>query len=340
MRAAPKGDNQPDMFVPDIQDLPLKDFGELMNAPLLFNGDYRGNTKKVTKLEYTGKKSTVRVEAPECGIATIRDYDIILFAISAIIETVNQKDDDLPLSRYFGTHAYTFLKFSRRGDGKKQYEDLAKALHRLKSTTIYIGHKNNKGEEIGAKGLSWIDEYKFERDPKTGKITHLEFDLAKWIYDAVQSHTSVLTLNKDYFLFTPQARWIYRLIRKSAGNNLHGWRYSMDELYRLSGSQNSKRNWKFHFKKMLKGDKTRPALLDFETTVVKDAKTGKEYLHYIHIEQLEKLLSNFDLSKGIDYENVPVDTSKLNMIKPWLSEENFRLLKEAKEKLFKTKLNC
>ena len=82
IRTPPKGDNQPDMFVPDIQDIPLKDFGELMNAPLLYNGIYRGRRTPVTKMEYIGNSGTVTVEAPSCGIATIKDYDLILFAIT------------------------------------------------------------------------------------------------------------------------------------------------------------------------------------------------------------------------------------------------------------------
>ncbi len=307
-RSKPRGDDQFELFVPDVGDLPIKDKQSIMALPLLHVGDYRGNAKLVDNVSMFAAGARIDIKAPaDVGIATIRDYDVILFFISVLVDWLNKGMD---ASRHVELHAHSLLKFTRRGDGRKQYEMLEKTLERLKSTTITI--KYSDGDKESVKSVGWLDEYKFERDELTGKFKTLHLSLPKWIYDATLNHKSVLKLHRDYFLLSsPQARWLYRLMRKSAGNNAEGWRFSLRELYERSGSPIAFPQWKYFLKKLLK---TGP-LLDYHTALDTD-DSGSENLYFIKDEQLLNLL-----------EQPPRSLHEFQ--KTWLSDDVVKLIESG-----------
>lgn len=304
VRTPPREDAQLELFVPDLVDIPLKDGQSLMTLPVLHIGDYKGRTKPVTRLEYASEKGTCTVTG-EYGIATIRDYDLLIFAISHLVDAMNR---DEPVSRYFGCSAYTFLKFARRGDGRKQYEGLQESLRRLKTTNIETTFIKSDVEKTT--GMSWINDYTFERDTKTGQVTELLFEIPKWVYEPVVEKGKFLTLSHDYFLLVPMMRWLYRVMRKSAGQQLQGWRYSIDELYRLSGSQNEKRKWKSHLRQLLRS--THPEWLDYLTCFHTESN-GTEMLYFIHVDSFCTLHERI--------KDNPFDARLHDWQRHWVSEE-------------------
>jgi len=316
LRLPPKGDEQPDLFIPDIDDIAVKDNHSLMTMPLLYIGEYRGKVKPVTKMEWISGSQSVKVVAPtDVGIATIRDFDVILFFISVLTERINRGEE---ISRNLTLHAYSILKFARRGDGRTQYDSLAKALERLKFTGIKMNTKESLKNLSKEGTLSWLDDYYFERDEKTGIVSELKVSLPQWIVDCAKNNRSILTLDKDYFLLPPLGRWLYRLMRKSAGYNAEGWCYTIEELYNRSGSNREYSKWKYDLKKMLKI----APVLEYHTNWVTD-KEGNEKLYYMRDEQLinlENLVKNDDNP----YHNQLLKNDKFEV---WLSDNQKDQLK-------------
>lgn len=287
MREAPQGDEQIEMFVPDVGDIPLKDKQTIMTLPLLKVGDYRGRAKPVSKVEMHEKGVDVVVTAPsDIGIATIRDYDLILFALSTIRQWMNMGEKP---ARTLELHAHHFLKFTRRGTGRKQYDDLISSLRRLKATTIFLSAETDK--QVGEDGTNWLDKYTYVRDKETGKISTLKITIPEWIYQAAIGDKNILTLHRDYFLLVPQARWLYRIMRKSAGVSEHGWRYNLKTLHQRAGTTRAYSKWRFDFLKLLNEGTENGQVLDYVTNI-KTNSAGEEVLYFMKAEKLLTLLSS------------------------------------------------
>ena len=125
-----KQKNQLDLFVALAGDIPFRDEREAMTAPLVSLSKNKRNL-----IEWQGPSGqNVTVTAPEkYGVATIWDYDLILWSISQINEAINSNLDTSP--RIF-FHPYDMLKATGRNTGGKGYTELKAAMRRLQSTSI------------------------------------------------------------------------------------------------------------------------------------------------------------------------------------------------------------
>ena len=138
LRAPPENDSQLMFFVPTIYDAPLKDDVNLMDVAPFSLG------KKANKgiIKYELKDSLITVEGgAETGLATVFDYDIFLNMVSYLAESVQDYRREeakglrptLPPKTY-RPNASHILKFCRRSDGGKSYEDLEAALEIVEMT--------------------------------------------------------------------------------------------------------------------------------------------------------------------------------------------------------------
>lgn len=241
LRAPPENDAQLMFFVPAIYDAPVKDDVNLMDvAPFSLSKKSRTGV-----IRYELKDSLITIEGgAESGLATVFDYDIFLNMVSYLAEEVrNYRQDEgkglrpnLPAKVYRPTSAH-ILKFCRRSDGGKSYEDLEAALDRLTKTTIKVTNlANGKRREVDSRPL--IGGYRVVSRTGTNKIDQVEIVIPDWVYlSVVKSDKTLplLTLNHDYFLISSAlGRFLYRLARKAAGKTEA--KYSVRELHKRSGS--------------------------------------------------------------------------------------------------------
>lgn len=241
LRAAPSGDSQLMFFVPMIYDAPIKDDINLMDvAPFSLSKQQR-----VGVIKYELKDSLITIEGgAESGLATVFDYDIFLNMVSYLAEEVkNFRDQDkkglkptLP-PRHYRPSASQILKFCRRSDGGKSYEDLEAALDRLTKTTIKVVNlSGGKRRQVDSRPL--IGGYEVKSRTGTNKIDKIEITIPDWVYESVVRNDTtlpLLTLHEDYFLISSGlGRFIYRLARKAAGKTEA--KYSVRELHKRSGS--------------------------------------------------------------------------------------------------------
>jgi plasmid replication initiation protein len=65
----------------------------------------------------------------------------------------------------------------------------------------------------------------------------MEFVLPEWFYSSVIDRSLVLTIDPAYFRLTGGIeRWLYRVARKHAGRQWHGWVFEFAHLHAKSGS--------------------------------------------------------------------------------------------------------
>ncbi|MBX9932840.1 MAG: replication initiator protein A [Methylobacterium sp.] len=240
-RALPPGDEQQDMFTPWVRDIASKDSRSIMDVAVfrLSKRDKRANEV----IRYDMPDGYVEVSSGPKGMASVWDYDLVLMGISHITEAMNRYRagrGEKP-TRKFRPHVSEILKFCRRSDGGRQYEEIEAALDRLSTTTIKVVRnvKSSSGrmmrEAETPEGL--IRKGKVISYADDGKVALVEIELAEWVYNEVveSKRPHVLTVDPDFFLIEPGiGRFVYRLARRAAGRSQAKWTFRL--LYERSGS--------------------------------------------------------------------------------------------------------
>lgn len=256
LRKPPIDDAQMMFFVPTIYDAPIKDDVNLMDvAPFSLS---KRSSRGV--LRYELKDSLITIEGgAESGMATVFDYDIFLNMVSYLAEEVQQfrRDEKKGLRptlppKVYRPNASQILKFCRRSDGGKSYEDLEAALDRLTNTTIKVVNLSG-GKRRAVDSRSLIGGYSVVSRTGANKIDLIEITIPDWVYTSVvrnESNLPLLTLHQDYFLISSGlGRFIYRLARKAAGKNPA--KYYVKEVYERSGSTQELRKFAYDLREFV-----------------------------------------------------------------------------------------
>lgn len=215
-------------FVVATCDAAPRDQRDLMERPFFS----LAKTPRTKPILYKAADVEVQVLAmPEHGMATIWDADVLIWAASQIVAAEN---DGLRTSRFFRFTPYHLLRAIGRPTGNRQYVLLKAALARLQSTVIATTIRN--GPHWRRRQFSWINEWE-EMTTHTGRVEGMEFVLPEWFYNSVVDRSLVLTIDPAYFRLTGGIeRWLYRVARKHAGHQRHGWLFEVAHLHVKSGS--------------------------------------------------------------------------------------------------------
>ncbi|WP_336810135.1 replication initiator protein A [Bosea sp. MMO-172] len=176
----------------------------------------------------------VRVEvfaSAEHGMATVWDADVLIWAGSQIVEAETL---GLKTSRFLRFTPYQLLNAIGRQTGQREYKLLKGALVRLQSTSIRTTIR--QGDHWRRHQFSWINEWE-ECVTRDGRVEGMECVLPDWFYRGVVDRSLVLTIDPAYFRLTGGIeRWLYRVARKHAGHQRHGWLFDFLHLHKKSGS--------------------------------------------------------------------------------------------------------
>lgn len=256
LRPSPREDAQLTFFVPTVYDAPIKDDVNLMDvAP--FSLSKRSNAAVI---RYELKDSLITIEGgAETGLATVFDYDIFLNMVSYLADEVQRYRREeskglrpsLPPKTYRPSASHV-LKFCRRSDGGKSYEDLEAALDRLANTTIKVVNlSNGRRRQVDSRPL--IGGYSVVSRTNANRIELIEITIPDWVYTSVVRNDRtipLLTLHEDYFLISSGlGRFIYRLARKAAGKGEAT--YSVREIHKRSGSTQEYRKFAYDLKEFI-----------------------------------------------------------------------------------------
>lgn len=279
LRKPPANDNQPDFFVPNIADIAVKDSLSLMDLAL-FRLSKR-HTRKAEIIKHQLSHATVEIAGGAHGMASVYDYDFVLFCVSYLTEGMRLYKagrGELP-HRTFTPHAADVLKFCRLGDGGQQYAAIEGMLDRLTSTNIKIVNHSKKSKIREARGgFRMVESYTVTSQTNTGHVATLEVTIPDWIYKGIVNHQKpeVLTVHPDYFLIEGGlARFVYRLARKAAGGGVARYRFAT--IQERSGSCDTARKFAWRLRELIKAN----ALPEYELTE-EEAADGQPILSMLH----------------------------------------------------------
>lgn len=239
IRKPPRGDEQPDFFVPTLYDVGTKDSRSIMDVAVFRLS--KKNRRAGEVINYTLPDGHVTVSAGAAGMASVWDYDLVLMAVSHLTESMNRyrEGKGAKPGRVFRPHVSDVLKFCRRADGGKQKDDLVETCIRLNTTHVAVQRtrkaKNGRTVTV-SEGEALISRYKVIKS-ESGKPEYIEIELANWMYREITEgkNPDVLTVHPDYFLIDPGiGRFVYRLARRAAGKGAAKW--SFQTIYERSGS--------------------------------------------------------------------------------------------------------
>ncbi len=217
-----------DPFVIATGDASPRDQRDLMERPFFS----LSKSRRTVPILY--EAGAVRVEVfavPEHGMATIWDADILIWAAGQIVEAENLR---LATSRFLRFTPYHLLTAIGRETGASDYKLLKAALTRLQSTSIRTTIRN--GEHWRRHQFSWVNEWE-ELTRLDGRVEGMELVLPDWFYRGVVDRSLVLAIDPAYFrLKGGIERWLYRVARKHAGRQRHGWVFDLHHLHEKSGS--------------------------------------------------------------------------------------------------------
>lgn len=231
-----------------------RDQQDLMTHP------FAALTKSQEKINYyhelsSGKVIDVEVTAGEDGMATIHDFDVLLYCISVIRETMNQGEDP-PRTVTFKPRQ--LLRWSNRSTGGRGYESLYKALERLSETQTNALIKEDGGRVEGK--TPWItyqikghenERGLYENDRVTVRI-------AGWLRSLVIQDELLLAIDEEYFqLQSGYKRFLYRVFRRSVGRGDY-WSWKMNHLYKKAGTSTNPRKFAYQIRKIIKEDGALP----------------------------------------------------------------------------------
>jgi len=183
--------------------------------------------KRVEPLAFEQRGQCLRISTVDsrCGIATIWDADILIWAVSQLTEA---HDHGLRVSRRIAAPPYQILRFLGRGTAQRQYMLLGAALDRLAATAVETTLRVPTG---GASA-----QFKLLEDWRRAD-GGIEITLSDWLFAAAVTDSRVLTIDARYFRLTGGVeRWLWRLVRKHVGRQSTGWEIALGALHARSGS--------------------------------------------------------------------------------------------------------
>ena len=158
------------------------------------------------------------------GMATIWDADLLIWAISQLVEAHDRR---LSVSPVLMVSGFQVLRFLGRGTGQTQYRQLTAALDRLAGSAV----ETSVGASLAAPArFRWI-----ERWARTDG--GLMIVVPDWLLAAVVERRRVLRIDPAYLRLSGGiARWLWRLLRRHAHEKSTGWEIPLLALYARSGS--------------------------------------------------------------------------------------------------------
>lgn len=243
-------DDQFDLFLPYLTDLPLRDQREVMERPFFS----LAKRKRLKPIDYTSPDGKVWVHVsanPDYGMATIWDADILIYCASVVNDMKRRGSNDIP--RTLHVMPYDILRTIGRPTTGRAYELLGNALDRLQSTTIKTNIRADNRRETT---FSWLDSWTQLVDERTQRSKGMSLSLSSWFYDGLVMNGGVLAIDPDYFKLTGgRERWLYRVARKHAGGaGENGFAITLPTLFEKSGAEGVYRRFKFEIAAIVKRD--------------------------------------------------------------------------------------
>lgn len=201
-------------------------------------------------LRYENDQTIIEIHPSSKGLATIFDKDILIYAISKLMDRQNR---GAPIGQVVRITTHDLLVATNRQTGGITYERLESALDRLAGTRI----KTNitTGSEVTRQNFGIIEWYEYNRKGSgfAERLKYLDIKLSDWLYRTVTS-AEVLPISRDYFrLRRPIDRRLYEMARKHCGRQ-PSWRIGAELLQKKCGSKQEGKHFAAHLRELARSD--------------------------------------------------------------------------------------
>jgi plasmid replication initiation protein len=212
-------------------------------------------------IEYEGRGVAIEIHSalPRGGIATIWDWDLLIYATAHLNNAIEQGLKTSPCLRF---SPYDALRFMHKTTGGKDYRELVNAIRRLHYTHIQTTVR--AGDAGGEMGFNWLSRYKIPKRYQAGLLKSLddgdpdpvrpwEIELPSWLYNAILTRREILAVHPDYFdLKGGIERWLYRIARKAVPDHsdVKAINFQMETLHKQSGSSRPLRMFAHDIRKL------------------------------------------------------------------------------------------
>jgi plasmid replication initiation protein len=247
---------QLDLFSISAIDPPWRDNRDAMGYPFLAL-----QKRRTTPIRYSDENVWISVSADsQFSIATIWDWDVMIFAASHVNEAIESRREISPQISFV---PHDCLKQIGRPIGGQHYQRLADAIRRLAMTSVITNIREADQPDTGReRGFHWLTDYSLPKKYPPRYITtpdnvaHItprdpngepdprqpwEIGLPPWIYNAIVRQGDILAVHPDYFQLTGGIeRWLYRLARKAVPDKAEpsAIRFKMETMHARSGVTN------------------------------------------------------------------------------------------------------
>jgi plasmid replication initiation protein len=248
---------QLDLFRVVAADPPWRDNRDAMEFPFLSL-----QKKRTRPIEYRRNGIAIEVNGPQnYGIATIWDWDLIIFAASHLSDAIEAGLRPSPRIVFV---PHDLLRQIGRGTSGRHYRELAQAVRRLRMTTVItnIRTDDDAGEE---RPFSWLTDYRIPKrytrlhltpaapDGEADPLRPWEIELPAWLYNAILRRRDILAVHPDYFSLTGGLeRWLYRLARKAVPEKAAppAITFRMKTLHQQSGTTRAEKLFAYDIRKI------------------------------------------------------------------------------------------
>lgn len=234
---------QQDFFVADIFDTAtFRSDIDSMQLPIFA---LRAGDKN--DILYDLEHTKISITPTSAGRATIHDKDIWIYAISKLMNAVNEGKQP---SRTIRFTVYDYLITTNRDTGGVNYKRAKESLERLVGTRITIETGSKESRNRKAMGFGLLEGFKVIEE-KDGRMLRVEMTLPDWLYRSIHPK-GVLKISSDYFrIRKPLDRRIYEVARKFCGNQ-KAFKINLENLYKRIGSKSPLKRFRFDVKELIK----------------------------------------------------------------------------------------
>ena len=238
---------QKDFFILDISDVVPKDDTASMEHPL-----FSLATKPAMRhLVYKTGENKLEITPSGLGLPTIKDKDILIFAVSQLMHKKNRGEK---IGKRVRFSARELSIATNRPIGGNHYKRLEQAFKRLQGTQFTTNIRT--GNKIETRIFSLVDEGGFVRtDDERFQLDYCEIVLSDWLMRAIES-IEVVSISEKYFrLRRPLERRLYEIARKFCGNQPR-WQIGLANLQERTGSNAPLKRFRLNLREIIKDDHT------------------------------------------------------------------------------------
>lgn len=195
--------------------------------------------------------NSITIKPSHAGAATMKDKDLIIYAISLILGKINRQEPTSPTVTFTPND---FFRACGRDRSGSTYKAIIEMLERLQGTVIFT---NIETLESGTTtSFAWVQSTTTHYIPNQAgrkKVQTISITLPDWLYRQVIKQRSKLAYDERYWSLTMLQRRLYEIAKaKCLNRETDSFPIGLGKLYKQVGASCSLRRFKYEVAQIVK----------------------------------------------------------------------------------------